>query len=128
MRRAAELYHQHKVDCVVIEANNGGDYLPALLIEVDPTVNWRIVNAARGKQPRAAPIAQLYEQARVHRVSSVRLNVELVEQMTMLTDQGETEDSPDLLDSMVWAVWDLFLDPARPLPRKADDQRLAGRR
>ncbi|MEU5159679.1 hypothetical protein AB0G74_08735 [Streptomyces sp. NPDC020875] len=31
MRRAAQLYHEHQADCVVIEANNGGDYLPALL-------------------------------------------------------------------------------------------------
>lgn len=29
-----------RADCVVIEANNGGDYLPALFEQVDPTVNW----------------------------------------------------------------------------------------
>ncbi|ATW48334.1 hypothetical protein [Streptomyces peucetius] len=28
MRRAAALYHEHQADCVVIEANNGGDYPP----------------------------------------------------------------------------------------------------
>ncbi|MER5184479.1 hypothetical protein ABT009_40230 [Streptomyces sp. NPDC002896] len=38
MRRAATLYHEHQADCVVVEANNGGDYLPALLTELDPTV------------------------------------------------------------------------------------------
>lgn len=38
MRRAAALYHEHQADCVVIEANNGGDYRPALLTEIDPTV------------------------------------------------------------------------------------------
>ncbi|WUJ77512.1 hypothetical protein OHS71_08920 [Streptomyces sp. NBC_00377] len=41
MKRAVALYHEHQADCVVIEANNGGDYLPALLEQVDPTVNWR---------------------------------------------------------------------------------------
>lgn len=128
MKRAAKLYHEHRADCVVIEANNGGDYLPALLVEVDPTVNWRIVHATRGKRARAAPAAQLYEQARVHHVGSARVFSELEDQMTTFVGQGETEDSPDLLDSAVWALWDLFLDPAMPPPRAGDDQRLSGRR
>ncbi|NBE53831.1 hypothetical protein GUY60_20880 [Streptomyces sp. YC537] len=64
MKRAAALYHEHRADCAVIEANNGGDYLPALLEQVDPTVNWRIVHATRGKRARTAPAARLYEQAR----------------------------------------------------------------
>lgn len=128
MKRAAKLYHEHRADCVVIEANNGGDYLPALLIEVDPTVNWRIVHATRGKRARAAPVAQLYEQARVHHVGSARVFAELEEQMTTFVGQGEKEDSPDLLDSAVWALWDLFLDPMMPPPRAGDDRRLEGRR
>ncbi|MFI1830737.1 terminase large subunit domain-containing protein [Streptomyces sp. NPDC020412] len=128
MRRAAQLYHEHQADCVVIEANNGGDYLPALLEQVDPTVNWRIVHATRGKRARAAPAAQLYEQARISHVGPPRVFAELEGQMTTFVGQGETEDSPDLLDSAVWALWDLFLDPAMPPPRGGDDQRLAGRR
>jgi phage terminase large subunit-like protein len=128
MRRAAQLYHEHQADCVVIEANNGGEYLPALLEQVDPTVNWRIVHATRGKRARAAPAAQLYEQARVSHVGPPRVFAELEGQMTTFVGQGETEDSPDLLDSAVWALWDLFLDPAMPPPRGGDDQRLAGRR
>ncbi|GAA0695304.1 terminase family protein [Kitasatospora atroaurantiaca] len=128
MRRAAELYHEYQADCVVIEANNGGDYLPALLQEVDPRVSWRIVHATRGKRARAAPVAQLYEQSRVHHVGAARLFAELEEQMTTFVGQGETEDSPDQLDSMVWALWDLFLDPTMPVPRSQDDKRLAGRR
>ncbi|WP_043267601.1 DNA-packaging protein [Streptomyces sp. CT34] len=127
-KRAAELYHEHRADCVVIEANNGGDYLPALLEQVDPTVNWRIVHATRGKRARAAPVAQLYEQARVHHVGAARVFAELEEQMTTFVGQGETEDSPDLLDSAVWALWDLFLDPAMPPPRRGEDHRLSGRR
>ncbi|MGW3563065.1 terminase large subunit domain-containing protein [Streptomyces sp. NPDC000941] len=128
MQRAAKLYHEHRADCVVIEANNGGDYLPALLEQVDPTVNWRIVHATRGKRARAAPAAQLYEQARVHHVGPARAFAELEEQMTTFVGQGETEDSPDLLDSAVWALWDLFLDPTMPPPRGGDDKRLSGRR
>ncbi|WUJ77511.1 hypothetical protein OHS71_08915 [Streptomyces sp. NBC_00377] len=48
--------------------------------------------------------------------------------MTTFVGLGETEDSPDLLDSAVWALWDLFLDPTMPPPRTGDDHRLSGRR
>jgi phage terminase large subunit-like protein len=129
MRCAARLYHQYKADCVIIEANNGGDYLPALLEQVDPTVNWRLVHATRGKRARAAPAAQLYEQVRISHAGPARVYALLEEQMTTFVGQGaEDEDSPDLLDSMVWALWDLFLDPTMPPPRGGNDQRLTGRR
>ncbi|MGW0822568.1 terminase large subunit domain-containing protein [Streptomyces sp. NPDC002845] len=127
MRRAAELYHQYEADCVVLEANNGGEYLPALLEQVDPAVPWRIVHATRGKRARAAPVAQLYEQARIHHVGRARGFAELEEQMTTFVGMGEAEDSPDLLDSMVWALWDLFLERQTHVGH-GDDQRLSGRR
>lgn len=127
MRRAAELYHEHQADCVVIEANNGGEYLPAVLEQVDPTVAWRIVHATRGKRARAAPAAQLYEQARVHHVGPARVFATLEEQMVTFVGMGETEDSPDLLDSAVWGLWDLFLDPAGAIG-SGSDERLTGRR
>ncbi|MEU5159680.1 hypothetical protein AB0G74_08740 [Streptomyces sp. NPDC020875] len=91
-------------------------------------MNWRIVHATRGKRARAAPAAQLYEQARISHVGPPRVFAELEGQMATFVGQGETEDSPDLLDSAVWALWDLFLDPAMPPPHGGDDQRLAGRR
>ncbi|MGW1015229.1 phage terminase large subunit family protein [Streptomyces niveus] len=72
MRRAAALYHEHQADCVVIEANNGGEYLPARLTEVDPTVQWRILHATRNKRARAAPVAMLYEQSRITHAGSPR--------------------------------------------------------
>ncbi|MFJ1559802.1 phage terminase large subunit family protein [Streptomyces mirabilis] len=126
-RCAAALYHPYEADCVVIEANNGGDYLPALLEQVDPTVSWRIVHATRGKRARAAPVAQLYEQTRINHVGRARVFAELEEQMTTFVGMGEAEDSPDLLDSLVWALWDLFLEHQTHVGQ-GDDQRLSGRR
>lgn len=128
MKRAAALYHEHKADCVVIEANNGGDYLPALLQQVDPTVAWRIVHATRGKRARAAPVAQLYEQTRVSHAGQPRLFADLEQQMTTFVGQGDAEDSPDLLDSLVWAMWDLLLDPVHAVSRVPSDERFQGRR
>ncbi|WP_405999440.1 terminase large subunit domain-containing protein [Streptomyces sp. NBC_00829] len=130
MRRAAALYHEHQADCVVIEANNGGEYLPALLTEVDPTVQWRIVHATRNKRARAAPVAMLYEQSRVTHAGSPRTFAVLEEQMTTYVGASEHEEkSPDLLDSCVWALTDLFLDVSAPgSPTRPADSRLDGRR
>lgn len=107
-----------------IEANNGGDYLPALLEQVDPTVSWRIVHATRRKRARAAPVAQLYEQTRINHVGRARVFAELEEQMTTFVGMGGAEDSTDLLDSLVWA---LFLEHQTHVGQ-GDDQRLSGRR
>ncbi|MFF3060166.1 terminase large subunit domain-containing protein [Streptomyces sp. NPDC057909] len=130
MRRAAALYHEHQADCVVIEANNGGEYLPALLTEVDPTVQWRIVHATRNKRARAAPVAMLYEQSRISHAGQARLFAALEEQMTTYVGASEREEkSPDLLDSCVWALTDLFLDGGvTGKPRRPMDGRLDGRR
>ncbi|WP_438491803.1 terminase large subunit domain-containing protein [Streptomyces asiaticus] len=130
MRRAAALYHKHQADCVVIEANNGGDYLPALLTEVDPTVPCRVVHATRGKRARAAPVAMLYEQSRISHAGPPRTFAALEEQMTTYVGASEAEEkSPDLLDSCVWALTDLFLDPTVPgAPTASTDRRLSGRR
>ncbi|MFG2959756.1 terminase large subunit domain-containing protein [Streptomyces sp. NPDC048291] len=130
MRRAAALYHEHQADCVVIEANNGGDYLPALLAEVDPTVPCRVVHATRGKRARAAPVAMLYEQSRVSHAGPPRTFAILEEQMTTYVGASEAEEkSPDLLDSCVWALSDLFLEAsASGTPAQSTDGRLTGRR
>ncbi|WP_149183288.1 terminase large subunit domain-containing protein [Streptomyces sp. TRM49041] len=130
MRRAAALYHEQQADCVVIEANNGGDYLPALLAEVDPTVPCRVVHATRGKRARAAPVAMLYEQSRITHAGPPRTFAVLEEQMTTYVGASEAEEkSPDLLDSCVWALTHLFLDAsAVGAPSRPSDSRLSGRR
>ncbi|MEU8521218.1 terminase family protein [Streptomyces sp. NPDC048577] len=129
MRRAAALYHEHQADCVVIEANNGGDYLPALLAEVDPTVPCRVVHATRGKRARAAPVAMLYEQSRITHAGPPRTFAVLEEQMTTYVGASEVQEkSPDLLDSCVWALTDLFLAGDTGRPATPSDHRLTGRR
>lgn len=129
MRRAAALYHEHQADCVVIEANNGGDYLPALLAEVDPTVPCRVVHATRGKRARAAPVAMLYEQSRITHAGPPRTFAALEEQMATYVGISDVEEkSPDLLDSCVWSLTDLFLADSLENPARVTDERLTGRR
>lgn len=128
MRHAATLYHDWECDAVVVEANNGGEYLSTVMHLVDPTVPVRIVYATRNKRARAAPVAALYEQERVHHVGSPKRFADLEDQQRTYVGLDGTEASPDLLDSLVWALWDLLLDPNTPRPDLAvADDRLRGR-
>lgn len=102
MGTVVALYHDLGADEVIVEVNNGGDYLPALIRTIDPTVKVRTVRASRGKLTRAEPIHGLYEHGQVQHVGRF---ADLEEQMTSWVP-GEA--SPDRLDALVWAVTALF--------------------
>lgn len=102
MTEAVRLYHDLSADEIVVEANNGGDYLPALLRTIDPHVKVRTVHASRGKLTRAEPVHGLYERGRVHHVGGL---AELEDQMCTWVPG---EESPDRLDALVWAMYALF--------------------
>ena len=112
MTLVAGLYRELHADEVIVEANNGGDYLPALLRAIDPSIPVRTVHASRGKRTRAEPVHGLYEQGRVHHVGNL---AQLEDQMTSWVPGF---DSPDRLDALVWAVTALFPELADGAPRR----------
>lgn len=98
---AVTAYHRHKADCIVAEKNNGGDMVEAVIKQVDPSVNVKLVWASRGKVTRAEPIAAIAEQGRDHHVGYfLTLEDELC--MWMPGDS-----SPNRLDAKVWALTEL---------------------
>jgi phage terminase large subunit-like protein len=101
-RQAVELYHKHKADKIVAETNNGGDMVIMLLRQVDTSIAVQKVTATRGKQLRAEPISSIYEQGRVHHVGYF---AELETQMCEWTPASN--ESPDRLDALVWALTEL---------------------
>jgi phage terminase large subunit-like protein len=101
-RQAVELYHKHKADKIVAETNNGGDMVIMLLKQVDTSIAVQKVTATRGKQLRAEPISSIYEQGRVHHVGYFS---ELETQMCEWTPASN--ESPDRLDALVWALTEL---------------------
>lgn len=105
---AVTAYHRHKADCIVAEANNGGEMVAAVISQVDATVPVRLVHASRGKQTRAQPIAVLWEanQRRAHHVGSFPS----LEDELCLWVPGDL--SPNRLDAMVWAGTELMLNYA----------------
>ncbi|MCP5039093.1 MAG: DNA-packaging protein [Rhodobacteraceae bacterium] len=101
---------RHGADRLVAEVNQGGDMVESVIRQIDPLVPFKAVRAAKGKVARAEPVAALYEQGRV---SHLRDLGQLEEQMCRITTQGyEGKGSPDRVDALVWALFDLMIDPA----------------
>lgn len=100
-------YHQHGADCVVVEINQGGDMVAAIIRQVDASLPIKQVRAFRGKWLRAEPVAALYSQGRVHHVG---LWPEVEDQMIQLTPENLARGkSPDNLDALVYALTELML-------------------
>jgi phage terminase large subunit-like protein len=106
-RAAVALYHRHEADEIVAEVNQGGDMVSAVIAEADAKAPVRQVRATRGKYLRAAPVAQLYEQGRIHHVGAFPA---LEDEMCAFGPDGlDNGRSPDRLDALVWAVTALAL-------------------
>lgn len=107
MGKVVSLYHKYSAECVVGERNAGGDYLKRAVEATDRTVPFRTVYATYGKLVRAAPIAQLMEQGRIHHVGVTRSEREsfekLEEQLTTLTPDRPRDSKDDRADAYVWA-------------------------
>lgn len=112
-KRLIVAYQDFNADKIIAEANNGGELVRvnvqmaalAMGVKMPP---FDLVYASRGKRTRAEPVAALYEQ---DRASHLRPLPELEDQLTTWVP---TDDSPDRLDALVWAVTYLMID--QPVP------------
>lgn len=98
----------YKTNNVVVEVNNGGDFIKAVLLESDPFLNVREVRAGQDKMQRAMPVSNLFALKKVHFNKPL---AKLERQMRLMTFRGYLGDrgeSPDRLDAMVWGIYELF--------------------
>lgn len=106
-------YDEFEADIMVAEANNGGDLVETTIrtVDKDRLVNFRKVTASRGKHIRAAPVAALFEQNRVHILGSMP---EMEDQLVGFTNKGYIGGgSPDRAEAMIWLVTALMLKKRR---------------
>lgn len=117
---------RYGADHVVAEKNNGGDLVKSNIHAVAPRLKVELVTASRGKKTRAEPIATYYETHRVHHVgiidartahvgaiSETGAEEEGLETQMVEWVPGETDDSPDRVDALVWLVTDLLGDSGK---------------
>jgi phage terminase large subunit-like protein len=101
-RRAIALWRRLQADALVVEVNQGGDMVKAVIGEADPHVPVLAVRAKKGKWLRAEPVAALFEQGRVKLAGAFPA---LEDEMCDFGLDGLSSGrSPDRLDAMVWAV------------------------
>jgi len=104
--KAVALYRQFGADRIVAEANFGGAMVESTIRVVDRSAPVKLVHASRGKHARAEPVAALYETGRMHHVGTfVGLEDEMVTWVP-----GESTDSPNRVDALVWAATELLID------------------
>lgn len=118
---ALQLFLKFNCDRLVGEVNNGGDLVEANLRTVHPDVPYRAVVASKGKQKRNEPVSALYEQGRVHHVimgagegphAPASDFARLEDQMCEWVPGADSDASPDRLDALAWAIFDLIVQPS----------------
>jgi len=106
-RAVTSAYRRFEADRIVVEVNQGGDMVEAVLRQVDESVPVKPVRATRGKVLRAEPVAALYEQGRVAHVGAFP---QLEDEMCDFGADGLSGGgSPDRVDALVWALTELCL-------------------
>jgi predicted phage terminase large subunit-like protein len=110
--KAIAAYDRYEADALVVEINQGGAMVEAVLRAERAGLPLRQVRASRGKTTRAEPIAALYEQGRVSHAGAFPA---LEDQMAMFTPFGiEGGGAADRVDALVWALSDLFPRMIKP--------------
>lgn len=101
-QRVMQAFHQYHASTVVVEKSDG-DLVKTILNNMDRTVPIRMLSHQRkGKTVRAEPIAQLYQQGRVHHVG---YHKELENQLCSKVQGDSTSD--DRHDSLVYGCREL---------------------
>lgn len=109
-------FHRHAADRIIVETNNGGAMVPAMLRAVGANLPIRDVRASRGKSARAEPVAALYARGRVRHAG---LFAELEDELCGLMAGGGyvgPGTSPDRADALVWALTELMLADGQRAP------------
>ena len=97
----------HQANIIVGEQNYGGDMVEETIANAakdrKAVIRYKHVHATRGKAIRAEPIVGLYEQGRIHHVGTFPA----LESEMCLWVPGETAESPNRIDALVWALTEL---------------------
>lgn len=113
-RLTIQAANRFNVDSILAEQNRGGTLVKGNLRAFDLTAQIKPVHAKRAKGVRAEPVATLYEKGRVSHVIGADL-ADLEEQMVSWDATTTRGKSPDRIDALVHAIWELSdLDAAGP--------------
>lgn len=104
MNAVAAAFRKWEADCVVIETNQGGDWIRNTLRTVDSSIPVREVHASKGKVLRAERVSALFEQGRIHMAGTFP---EMEDELCQLMPGEVPSRSPDRADAAVYAIFEL---------------------
>lgn len=106
---ALTAYNRNQADMVVGEANYGGDMVESTIMQAAKNqrqvIRYKNVHASRGKAVRAEPVVANYEHGRIHHIG----DFPYLEDEMVTWIPGESRESPNRIDAMVWAITELML-------------------
>ncbi len=109
-RHVAGRVRAHGAGQVVVESNQGGESLRALLATAGCDVPIELVHAGASKRTRAEPVSALYEQGLVsHCPAEFGRRFSALDEELMALGNEDWQGSPDRADALVWALWALLL-------------------
>ncbi len=108
-QRAVDAYREFGAEKIIVESNQGGDMVRAVIHSIDPDVPVHKERASKSKKDRAEPVAAKYELGRVHHVG---FHQQLESQMVTWTPGDKI--SPDRMDALVHALH--YLLPSNAVP------------
>ena len=109
-RKCSELYHKYNADCVVVEVNQGGDYIKNTILGYDSSLRVIEVRAKQDKVKRMLPIANELYLGRIKALSE-KVGLDIATQFRKFTNNGylgAKGESPDRAEAFAWAVFELL--------------------
>lgn len=120
-----DTFTECEADIICGEKNYGGEMVESTIRQAakdaDVEIRYKNVHATRGKAVRAEPVAARSERGMIHLVGSFP---HLEDELAMWVP-GETKESPNRLDAMVWSITELM--PAKSgswRPMRAEEKEL----
>jgi len=109
-----DAYISWDADCIVTEINFGGLMCEQTIMQTAKDakciIRHKNVQASRGKAVRAEPVVAQFEKGKTHHVG----NFPFLEDEMTLWVPGQSKNSPNRIDALVWAITELNTDIKKP--------------
>lgn len=108
--KVSELYHSYNADAVVVEINQGGDYVKSTILSTDPTLRVIEARAKQDKVKRMLPIANEVFMQKIRGLSD-GVSDRVLAQFRKFSSNGylgAKGESPDRAEAFAWACFELL--------------------
>ena len=106
--KVVEAYYDFKATTIIVETNQGGDFIKSALLDIDTSLHIEEVRAGTSKHNRALPLANMMEIGTLRFVDNFHKLRRQMELTTLRGYLGPRGESPDALDAAIWAIYHLM--------------------